>query len=71
VGCGVKNREPRKSGCMPVGISHQLLLGPMQERERWVKESEEGRRLETLVARLNNMSATWGMTDLETSGSDA
>jgi hypothetical protein len=46
-----------------------------QERERWVKESEEGKGLEALVgyqcfqspifltlqARLNNMSATWRM----------
>lgn len=54
------------------GISHRFLLRPTQEatvtagqgRKRWVKESEKGRRLETLVARLSSMSATLRMTSL-------
>jgi hypothetical protein len=65
-------RTRRLSSLDAWGISHQLLLGTTQEADGdhrartrvLVKESEEGRRSETLVARLNNMSATWRMTSL-------
>lgn len=46
------------------GPPEKRVVTAGKEHERWVKESDERRRLEISVARLNNMGATWRMTIL-------
>ena len=54
--------ECRVSFCW--GPPRKRTVTAEQECEHWIRESEEGRRLETLVVRSNNVSATWRMTSL-------